>query len=368
MSVRIETLVRRAPGPESKVLLDGVSLDVPDGGFVALVGPSGAGKTTLLRSVAGLDAPESGHVVIDGRAVEGLAPRERNVGFVFQNYALFRHMTVAKNIAFGLDVLPRGQRPSKADITARVAELLTLIQLPDLGQAYPERLSGGQRQRVALARALATRPGLLLLDEPFGALDPVVRRTVRAWIRALHDQLKLTTILVTHDQEEALDVADRVVVMQDGRIVQDADPQTLEEEPATPFVMEFLGESLRFEGQISSGQFVPNQAHVGAFDVQSLSDGPAVAMIRPHEVRLHAMREDGAAVRQIGVRYGLIRLSVNLGVRTVEILQPEPTASTFYDCGVQLDIQEARLFRDGKLARAAQEAETGQQHEMVSAI
>ncbi|NHN86848.1 ATP-binding cassette domain-containing protein [Acetobacter musti] len=367
MSVRIETLVRRAPGAAEKVLLRGVSLDVPDGGFVALVGPSGAGKTTLLRSIAGLDAPESGHVIIDGRAVEGLAPRERNVGFVFQNYALFRHMTVAKNISFGLDVLPRRKRPSKNDIAARVTELLTLIQLPDLSQAYPERLSGGQRQRVALARALATGPRLLLLDEPFGALDPVVRRTVRAWIRSLHDQLGLTTILVTHDQEEALDVADRVVVMQDGQIVQDADPQTLEQEPATPFVMEFLGESLRFEGQVSAGRFVPNQMNVEAFSVAGLVDGPATAMIRPHEACLENTGAD-TTVHRIGARYGMARLSVDLGTRMVEILRPETEAATLPAAGVSLVIKEARLFRDGKLAWAGGLAEDRPAHDMAAQI
>lgn len=344
MSVRIEQLFRHAP--DGRALLDGVSLDVPDGGFVALVGPSGAGKTTLLRSIAGLDAADSGHVVIDGRAVEGLAPRARNVGFVFQNYALFRHMTVARNIAFGLDVLPRAQRPPKAEIAARVAELLALIQLPDMGGAYPDRLSGGQRQRVALARALATRPRLLLLDEPFGALDPVVRRAVRTWIRGLHDRLGLTTVLVTHDQDEALDVADRLVVMQDGRIVQDADAEALEIHPATPFVMEFLGETLRFEGQISGGRFLPALPDTRPFPAPSLADGPATAMIRPHEVRL-LVSPDGASFHRTGLRYGMVRLAVTLGGQTVDVLRPEADMATLTGHTVQLDIGAARLFRAG---------------------
>ncbi|WP_086644826.1 sulfate/molybdate ABC transporter ATP-binding protein [Acetobacter sp. DsW_063] len=343
MSVLIENLARHVAG--GKLVLDDVSLHVPDGAFVALVGPSGAGKTTLLRAIAGLDPASSGHVEIDGRAMEGLPPRERNVGFVFQNYALFRHLTVARNISFGLDVRPRTSRPSRAEIDAKVAELLALIQLPDLGDAYPQRLSGGQRQRVALARALATGPRLLLLDEPFGALDPMVRRAVRTWLRDLHDQLGLTTILVTHDQEEALDVADRLVVMQDGRIVQDADGETLDATPATPFVMEFLGETLRFPGVVSDGLFIPADAHVSPFSTNA-AEGATEALIRPHEVTLRADAAGGAAKR-VGRRGPLERLAVSLGERSVEIERPVEAPPSG---PVALEIAQARLFQNGKPA------------------
>ncbi|AQS84383.1 MAG: sulfate/molybdate ABC transporter ATP-binding protein [Acetobacter aceti] len=346
MSVHIEKLIRRAPGNPDRILLDRVSVDIPDGSFVALVGPSGAGKTTLLRSIAGLDPHSSGLLTIDGRDSAELTPRERNVGFVFQNYALFQHMTVAKNISFGLDVLPGRDRPGKAEIDGRVKELLELIQLPNLGNAYPQRLSGGQRQRVALARALATNPKHLLLDEPFGALDPVVRRAVREWLRSLHDRLGLTTILVTHDQEEALDVADRLVVMQDGRIVQDADAGELEAHPATPFVMEFLGETLTFRGTVSGGIFLPETSHVTPFPVTIEEDGPGVALIRPHEVRLTA-DANGAPVRRIGSRYGLSRLAVDLNGRIVEVLGSG--SEQIFSSGAKLHIDAARLFRNGTL-------------------
>ncbi|NHN88569.1 sulfate/molybdate ABC transporter ATP-binding protein [Acetobacter conturbans] len=353
MSVRIEDLVRRAPGNHDRILLDQVTVDIPDGAFVALVGPSGAGKTTLLRAIAGLDPFDTGRIVIDDRNTNDLSARERNVGFVFQNYALFRHMTVAKNISFGLDVLPGSQRPAKSEIDRRVKELLDLIQLPDLGSSYPQRLSGGQRQRVALARALATRPKHLLLDEPFGALDPVVRRTVRQWLRSLHDQLGLTTILVTHDQEEALDVADRLVVMQDGRIVQDDGAEALENRPATPFVMEFLGETLSFPGRITGGMFLPELPHVAPFPVAGIADGPAAALIRPHEIRL-TPEAGGAPVQRAGSRYGLSKLAVDLGDRIVDILVPASEAVPA--SGVKLHIAAARLFRDDRLLEPTHEA------------
>ncbi|MFT8719015.1 sulfate/molybdate ABC transporter ATP-binding protein [Acetobacter sp.] len=350
MSVHTENLIRRAPGNPDRLLLDHITVDIPDGAFVALVGPSGAGKTTLLRAIAGLDPFDSGKLVLDGRNTSELSARERNVGFVFQNYALFRHMTVAKNISFGLDVLPRSQRPSKSEIDRRVEELLDLIQLPDLGGTYPQRLSGGQRQRVALARALATNPRHLLLDEPFGALDPVVRRTVRQWLRSLHDRLGLTTILVTHDQEEALDVADRLVVMQDGRIVQDAGAETLEARPATPFVMEFLGETLSFPGTVTGGLFRPEQAHVAPFTLSGIADGPAKVLIRPHEVHL-TPDSAGAAVQRAGSRYGLTRLLIDLEGQTVEVLAPAHGDN--FSGGAKLHIAAGRLFRNDRLLETA---------------
>src|SRR5215831_12327806 len=220
--------------------LDDVSLEIPSGELVALLGPSGSGKTTLLRIIAGLEFADPGTVRFDGRDISDHSVRERQVGFVFQHYALFRHMTVFENIAFGLRVRPRKFRPSEAKIRAKVQELLKLIQLETLAQRYPSQLSGGQRQRVALARALAVEPKVLLLDEPFGALDAKVRLELRHWLRQLHDEIHITSVFVTHDQEEALEVADRVVVMNHGRIEQVGSPDDVYDEPATPFVFEFL--------------------------------------------------------------------------------------------------------------------------------
>ena len=217
MSVRIESAVKNFGANR---ILDGVTLDVPDGQLVALLGPSGSGKTTLLRSIAGLESLDAGRVLLGGRDVTAAPPGERHVGFVFQHYALFRHMTVSDNIAFGLSVRPQASRPSRDAIRARVDELLALVQLAGLGDRHPHQLSGGQRQRVALARALAVEPRVLLLDEPFGALDAKVRRELRAWLRSLHDRMHVTSLFVTHDEEEAIELADRIVVMDRGRVVE----------------------------------------------------------------------------------------------------------------------------------------------------
>ncbi|MFN3537318.1 MAG: sulfate/molybdate ABC transporter ATP-binding protein, partial [Brevundimonas sp.] len=220
--------------------LKNVSLKAEDGEFLALLGPSGSGKTTLLRILAGLETPDAGQVRFEGQDFLSQTPRQRRVGLVFQHYALFRHMTVARNIAFGLKVRSRRERPSKSDINARVQELLKLVQLEDLGGRYPAQLSGGQRQRVALARALAIEPRILLLDEPFGALDAKVRRDLRRWLRHIHDETGVTTVFVTHDQEEAIDLADRVAILKDGQLQQVDTPQALYERPANPFVHDFL--------------------------------------------------------------------------------------------------------------------------------
>jgi sulfate transport system ATP-binding protein len=222
--------------------LDNVSLTVADGEFLALLGPSGSGKTTLLRVLAGLEFIDSGDIVVNGRSMAGVPARQRGVGFVFQHYALFRHMSVARNVAFGLEVMPRHRRPPAREIRARVQSLLEMMEIGALGGRYPEQLSGGQRQRVALARALAIEPGLLLLDEPFGALDAKVRKTLRVWLRQLHDRLGLTSIFVTHDQNEAMEMADRVAVMHAGRLVQVGTPDRLYGEPANEFVRSFLGQ------------------------------------------------------------------------------------------------------------------------------
>ena len=234
----------------SFIALRDVSFTVNSGELVALLGPSGSGKTTLLRVIAGLEKPDVGSVLFDGDDATKRDPRDRGVGFVFQHYALFRHMTVFENVAFGLRVRPREARPSEDDITRRVHELLTLVQLDYLGDRYPSQLSGGQRQRVALARALAVEPSVLLLDEPFGALDAKVRQELRRWLRRLHQEIHLTSVFVTHDQEEALELANRVVVMNDGKIEQDAPPGEVIEKPATTFVSNFLGNVNLFHGRV----------------------------------------------------------------------------------------------------------------------
>ncbi|WP_270937562.1 sulfate/molybdate ABC transporter ATP-binding protein, partial [Falsiroseomonas oryzae] len=281
MSVQIRDVVRRFGATAA---LEGVSLDIARGEFVALLGPSGSGKTTLLRILAGLEGSDAGSVRIEGEDMTGVPARERRIGVVFQHYALFRHMTVFDNVAFGLKV--RKRRPPAAEIARRVRELLALVQIPELERRYPDQVSGGQRQRVALARALAIEPRLLLLDEPFGALDALVRKDVRRWVRGLHERLGISTILVTHDQEEAMEMADRVAVMERGRIVQCDTAEALLRDPATPFVAGFLGEATRLDCQVRGGV-----AHFDPLPLPplrvTLPDGPAQAFLRPGDIAVH---------------------------------------------------------------------------------
>jgi sulfate transport system ATP-binding protein len=237
MSIRVEHVSKSFSAYPA---LGDVTLEIEDGEFVALLGPSGSGKTTLLRVIAGLEEPEAGRIWFGKRDVTATSAASRGIGLVFQHYALFGHMTVAQNIAFGLTVMPRASRPSKSGIKARVDELLQLVQLPDLGARFPSELSGGQRQRVALARALARKPKILLLDEPFGALDAKVRRELRGALRSIHDDLGLTSIFVTHDHEEAFTLADRVALLNAGRVEQFAIPREVASEPASQFVRDFL--------------------------------------------------------------------------------------------------------------------------------
>lgn len=264
--------------------LNNVSLDIPEGKLTALLGPSGSGKTTLLRIIAGLESADSGKVCFSGKDVTKLHVRDRNIGFVFQHYALFRHMTVAQNIAFGLDSLPRKQRPSKAETQKRVGELLEMIQLPHLANRFPAQLSGGQKQRVALARSIATRPEILLLDEPFGALDAKVRKDLRRWLRNLHDEFHFTSIFVTHDQEEALELSDQVVVMSQGNVEQVNEPTELYARPDSRFVFDFLGQVNVLPGDIKHGTLSQGSAWVTVPDTQH--QGSAQLYLRPHEVRL----------------------------------------------------------------------------------
>ncbi|HXW69301.1 MAG TPA: sulfate ABC transporter ATP-binding protein, partial [Dissulfurispiraceae bacterium] len=268
------------------VALNNISVLIPTGELVALLGPSGSGKTTLLRIIAGLDAPDSGVVMFHGEDATQRSVKDRQAGFVFQHYALFRHMSVFDNVAFGLKVLPRHIRPSRKDIGDKVMELLRLVQIECLADRYPSQISGGQRQRVALARALAVEPKVLLLDEPFGALDAKVRKELRRWLRRLHDEIHLTSVLVTHDQEEALEVADRVVVMRQGMIEQVGKPEEVYDQPATPFVYRFLGDVNLFHGRMHEGT-----VHIGEMEFympgHDDAEGiPAVAYVRPHDIEI----------------------------------------------------------------------------------
>ncbi len=268
--------------------LDNVSLVVPTGELVALLGPSGSGKTTLLRIISGLEFPDegSGPILFQDEDVASRSVGERKVGFVFQHYALFRHMTVFENIAFGMRVLPRKLRPSKEEIKNRVFELLKLVQLDSQANRYPSQLSGGQRQRVALARSLAVQPKVLLLDEPFGALDAKVRLELRQWLRKLHDEIHLTSVFVTHDQEEALEVSDRVVVMNQGKIEQVGTPQDVFHNPATEFVMNFLGTVNLFQGRVEEGKAYFGSMAMDYSGGSGSSSTPARVFVRPHDFDL----------------------------------------------------------------------------------
>ncbi|MDP3174502.1 MAG: sulfate/molybdate ABC transporter ATP-binding protein [Phenylobacterium sp.] len=261
--------------------LNGVTLEIAEGELLALLGPSGSGKTTLLRLIAGLEFPEKGQILFDDQDMTLAGAADRRVGFVFQQYALFRHMTVARNVAFGLDVRKRAQRPPKEEILKRVDELLKLVELDGLGKRFPNQLSGGQRQRVALARALAVNPRVLLLDEPFGALDATVRKSLRKELRRIHDATGVTTIFVTHDQEEALELADRVAILNLGRIEQVGTPTEVYDAPSGPFVCGFVGAANRFEGDVQAERFTGGGLTLAATGVPN---GPATGFVRPHDL------------------------------------------------------------------------------------
>jgi len=273
--------------------LNDVSLHIETGELVALLGPSGCGKTSLLRIIAGLETPDAGSVWFSGAEATDVEVRKRQVGFVFQHYALFKHMTVFENVAFGLRVKHRSQRPAEDQIKRKVHELLELVQLDWLADRYPSQLSGGQRQRIALARALAVEPRVLLLDEPFGALDAKVRKELRRWLRRLHDDLNVASVFVTHDQEEALEVADRVVLMNAGRIEQVGTPREVWEHPATPFVYGFLGDVNQFEGFAGDGVWKAHGLSVPAPDFSAPDTHRAIAYVRPHEFNIEKFSPQG---------------------------------------------------------------------------
>ncbi len=294
--------------------LEGADVEVREGEILALLGPSGSGKTTLLRVIAGLEQPDDGAVTFRGRDLLSVEPRRRRIGMVFQHYALFRHMTAAQNIAFGLKAKPRAERPSRRGIAARVQALLDRVQLSDFGKRYPAQLSGGQRQRVALARALAIEPDLLLLDEPFGALDAKVRTELGRWVRGLQRELNLTTVFVTHDQDEALELADRVAVMRDGKVVQTGSPAALYSEPSDPFVFEFLGGGVRLPVILDAQGGAFGGARAERVGETGPSEGEALAYVRPEAVEVAASAPGLPATvieaRPVGARTRLlVRLS-----------------------------------------------------------
>jgi sulfate/thiosulfate transport system ATP-binding protein len=274
--------------------LDNIDLTIQTGELVALLGPSGSGKTTLLRIIAGLEASDQGLISFDGANMTNVDPTSRQVGFVFQHYALFAHMTVAENISYGLRVRPRKLRPSKKEIAEKVKELLSLVKLEGLEKRYPSQLSGGQRQRVALARALAVQPKVLLLDEPFGALDAKVRKDLRRWLRRLHDEFHVTSVFVTHDQEEALDVSDRVVVMNNGKIEQVGTPNDVYEKPNSPFVFDFLGNVNRFTGRLAEGSFEVGSTRILTPQYAGKQSEEATIYARPHQMEILRTKEEQA--------------------------------------------------------------------------
>ncbi|MDG2955206.1 sulfate ABC transporter ATP-binding protein [Bisgaard Taxon 10/6] len=322
MSIRIENLEKHFGSFHA---LKNINLQFRQNQLTSLLGPSGCGKTTLLRIIAGLEFADSGRILFEDRDVTNLSAKDRGVGFVFQNYALFQNMTVFDNIAFGLRVKPRKTRPSEAKIHEKVTALLKLIELEWLAQAYPNQLSGGQRQRVALARSLAVQPKVLLLDEPFGALDAQVRKTLRRWLRDLHQELNVTSIFVTHDQDEALDVSDRIVVMNKGQIEQIDEPNQIYHAPQTPFVTQFVGDVNVFHGHIDEGKLVVGEFshHINTHTntTKPVNNQSATAYIRPYELTLSRSPENALATGKI-THINAIGFIVRIEIESAQSEQP----------------------------------------------
>jgi sulfate transport system ATP-binding protein len=323
-----------------------VTLDIQPGELVALLGPSGSGKTTLLRVIAGLNLPDRGRVYFDGEDATNLPVQDRRVGMVFQNYALFKHMTVADNIAYGLRVRPRRLRPAADVIAARVNELLSFVQLDGLGKRFPAQLSGGQRQRVALARALAIEPRVLLLDEPFGALDARVRKDLRRWLREVHQETSLTTIFVTHDQDEAMELADRVVVLNEGRIEQIGTPEELYDRPSSPFVISFVGEAVALPVTVADGhvKFAGRELHI---DTHGLRSGPAKVFFRPADIAVAAVGNGEIEGRVESLRRTPAGVRATIAIegydQTLEIDSPIEHAASLGE-KIPLSLTKARIF------------------------
>lgn len=317
MSITIEKVTKSYGSFQA---VKSLSLDIPSGELVALLGPSGSGKTTLLRLIAGLEVPDTGQIYFHGENTTAQRVGERQVGFVFQHYALFRNMTVFENVAFGLRVKSRKERPADREIRDKVNQLLQLVQMEGYAQRYPSQLSGGQRQRIALARALAVEPKVLLLDEPFGALDAKVRKELRRWIRQLHDEIQVTSIFVTHDQEEALEVADKIVVMNEGQIEQVGTPEEVYEDPANLFVYRFLGDLNLFQGRLDGNRIKIGNREIAVSNLNGRmrnDSGEAVAYVRPHEVDIYDKQQGAngiaATIRHIRTAGPTVRLELRRG-------------------------------------------------------
>ncbi len=353
MSIEVINLSKRFG---NFVALDNINLNIPTGELVALLGPSGCGKTTLLRIIAGMEDADAGQVKFAGEAATHWHARERRVGFVFQHYALFRHMSVFENVAFGLRVKPRRERPPEAEIRRRVRDLLGLVQLDSLADRYPAQLSGGQRQRVALARALAVEPKVLLLDEPFGALDTKVRKELRRWLRRLHDDMHISSVFVTHDQEEALEVADRVVVMNRGRIVQIGTPDEVYANPESAFVYQFLGNVNVFHSRVRGAW-----AEIGRTAAAERPADDAVAFVRPHDIEIERAPAVGAFEAVVQEAYAIgPRVRVELA-HEAELVEVEITRERAAALGlgkgqrVWLKPRQVKVFQAGEWESSALE-------------
>ncbi len=344
MEVRVQNLRKefdRFPA------LHDVSLDIRSGELIALLGPSGSGKTTLLRLIAGLESPTEGLIYFGDEDASRKSVQERNIGFVFQHYALFRHMTVLDNVAFGLKVRHSSRRPPKDEIRRRALELLDLVQLPGLEKRYPAQLSGGQRQRVALARAMAVEPNVLLLDEPFGALDAQVRKDLRKWLREIHDRTGHTTIFVTHDQDEAMELADRVVVMSQGAIEQVGTPDDVYDHPNSPFVFGFVGQSNCLKVKISNSEIWFDGRLLG-LRVDGETDGEATLYFRPHDIEIRNDAEGIAGVmtssrRVAGTRH--VEIDIGQGHPPIELELPPAAAGAVDASGIAFRPTRWKLFR-----------------------
>ena len=365
MAMHVSGLTKRFGRTE---VLRGIELGVETGELVALLGPSGSGKTTLLKIIAGLEWPDAGRLAVNGADWLGLPAQARRIGFVFQHYALFPHMRVRDNLAFGLTVRPRARRPGKAVIAARVDELLHFLQIAHLADRYPAQLSGGQRQRVALGRALAIEPQVLLLDEPFGALDAAIRRDLRRWLRDVHKATGSTTIFVTHDQEEAFDLADRVVVMGDGRVEQIGAAEAIHDHPATPFVARFMGATVEVPVSLRAGRATAPGLDLTALPRRALPDGPATLLARPEDItplpdaeapwRVVSRSSTGARLRLILRDAGSTEVEADLPRRGAPSLTNDTTLRLVVEAGTVFPAQGSPLTTPGASPAAAIKPET----------